>query len=121
MAKARVGCGEDLEGRLKGLKLTEEETSKVKGSWSADDRELELVPQAVGKLFSSKPGYVEGMIRTLGKIWCPTKGIRCKELGDNIFLFSFLQPGGKRRAITDGPWEFGGDLLIVVDFDSSSV
>jgi len=119
MAKARVGCGEDLEGRLKGLKLTEEETSKVKGSWSADDRELELVPQAVGKLFSSKPGYVEGMIRTLGKIWCPTKGIRCKELGDNIFLFSFLQPGGKRRAITDGPWEFGGDLLIVVDFDSS--
>jgi len=55
----------------------------------------------------------------LGKIWCPKKGIRCKELGDNLFLFSFLQPGGKKRAITEGPWEFGGDLLIVVDFDGS--
>jgi hypothetical protein len=31
----------------------------------------------------------------------------------------FLQAGGKRRAITDGPWEFGGDLLVVVDFGRS--
>lgn len=36
-----------------------------------------------------------------------------------MFLFSFLQPGGKRRAVTEGPWEFGGDLLIVVEFDGS--
>ena len=28
-----------------------------------------------------------------------------------------MQPSGKRRATTEGPWEFGGDLLIVVDFD----
>lgn len=27
--------------------------------------------------------------------------------------------GGGRRAITKGPWEFGGDLLIVVDFDET--
>lgn len=47
------------------------------------------------------------------------KGVRCKNLGDNLFLFTFLQPGGKRRAITEGPWEFGGDLLIVVDFDET--
>jgi hypothetical protein len=57
------------------------------------------------------------MVQSLGKIWCPVKGIKCKDLGDNLFLFTFLQPGGKRRAVTEGPWEFRGDLIIVVDFD----
>jgi hypothetical protein len=111
--------GEDLNRLLRDLKLTEEEERGVKGEWSAYEGEQGQIPQAVGKLFSSRPGYVDGMVRTLGKIWCPLKGIRCKELGDNLFLFSFLQPGGKRRAIMEGPWEFGGDLLIVVDFDKS--
>jgi hypothetical protein len=27
-------------------------------------------------------------------------------------------PGGKHRALTNGPWEFGGDLLILVDYGS---
>jgi len=59
------------------------------------------------------------MVQALGKIWCPVKGIRCKELGENLFLFTFLQPVGKRRVVTEGPWEFGGYLLIVVDFDET--
>jgi len=36
-----------------------------------------------------------------------------------LFPFTFLQPASKRRAIEDGPWEFGGDLLIVREFDES--
>jgi hypothetical protein len=71
------------------------------------------------KLFSTKLGFAKGMVQALGKIWCPVKGIRCKDLGENLFLFTFLQPGGKRWAITEGPWEFGGDLLILDDFDET--
>jgi hypothetical protein len=48
------------------------------------------------KLFSTKLGFAKGMVQALGKIWCPVKGIRCKDLGENLFLFTFLQPGGKR-------------------------
>jgi hypothetical protein len=36
------------------------------------------------------------------------KGVHCEELGENLFLFSFLQPRGKWRAICEGSWEFGG-------------
>lgn len=119
METGRKQGAEDLEGLLGGLKLSEEEWKAVKGAWQSESREAVRPPQAVGKLFSARAGYVDGMVQTLGKIWCPTKGIRCKELGDNMFLFAFLQPGGKRRAVTEGPWEFGGDLLIVVDFDET--
>ena len=110
---------ENLEAFFGGLKLTDEERGAVKGAWQADHSESGRPPQAVGKLFSTKAGYVEGMVPTLGKIWCPVKGIRCRELGDNLFLFTFLQAGGKRRAVTEGPWEFGGDLLMVVEFDET--
>lgn len=110
---------EDLEGLLGRLKLTEEERGTVKGAWQSDFEEADRPPRAVGKLFSTKAGYIDGMVQTLGKIWCPEKGIKCKGLEDNRFLFTFLQPGGKRRAITEGPWEFGGDLLIVMELDET--
>ena len=119
MEKSHGGGERELEGLLRGLKLSEEERRGVRGAWRSDIKDEGVMPQAVGKLFSGKVGYADGIAQTLGKIWCPIKGIKCKELGNNLFLFSFLQPGGKRRAITDGPWEFGGDLIIVVDFDAS--
>lgn len=101
---------------MRVLKLTEEEEAGVKGAWR---KEMGKIPQAVGKLFSHQPGYGDGIACVLGEVWCPEKGIRCKELGENLFLFSFLEPGGKKRAISDGPWEFGGDLLVVADLDTS--
>jgi len=110
---------QDLERLLGGLKLSEEERRAVKGDRQTALSEAGRLPQAVGKLFASKSGYANGLVQTLGRIWCPREGIRCKELGNNLFLFTFLQSEGKRSAITDGPWEFGGDLLIVVDFDDS--
>ena len=44
----------------------------------------------------------------------------CKELGNNLFLITFLQPGGKRRALEEGPWDFGGDLFLVREFERNS-
>jgi hypothetical protein len=52
------------------------------------------------------------MQMVLRNIWCPWRGIR---LGDNLFPFTFLKSAGKHRAIEDGPWDFGGDLLVVCD------
>jgi hypothetical protein len=39
--------------------------------------------------------------------------------GEFVLVVSFLEPGGKNRAISDGPWEFVGDLLVVADLDTS--
>jgi hypothetical protein len=69
--------------------------------------------------FRLKVRVCEWFGANIGENLVPREGIRCKELGNNLFLFTFLQSEGKRRAITEGSWEFGGDLLIVVDFDES--
>jgi hypothetical protein len=47
------------------------------------------------------------------------KGVTCKDLGENLFLFTFTQAAGKRRVLEDGPWMFGKDLVVMADFDES--
>ena len=46
-------------------------------------------------------------------------GVECKDLGDNRFLFTFLQGSGKRRALEDGPWMFRKDLVVMAEFDGA--
>jgi len=62
----------------------------------------------------------DGLAHALGKIWCPIKGVLCKDLRENHFLFTFLQASGKRRALEDGPCIFGKDLQVMVDFDETT-
>lgn len=45
--------------------------------------------------------------------------MECRDLGENCFLFTFLQGLGKRRALEDGPWMFGKDLVVMADFDGN--
>lgn len=102
---------------MEKMKLSEAEKKGVRvkkggegGSWLAE-------PQAIGKVLADRLVFGEGLAQALGKIWCPIRDIDCKDLGSNHFLFTFHQTAGKRRALEDGPWVFGKDLIIVVDFD----
>lgn len=56
------------------------------------------------------------MEHSVGWIWCPSKGIECKELGDNCFLFTFPHVAAKRWALEDGPWMISKEVLVVADF-----
>jgi hypothetical protein len=51
-----------------------------------------------------------------GRVWCPIKGIDCKEAGNNKFVFTFYQESGKRKALDNGPWMFDKDLVVVEDY-----
>lgn len=63
----------------------------------------------------------DGLAHALGKIWCPIKGVSCKDLGENHFLFTFHQASGKRRALEDGPWMFNKDLVVMIDLDETKL
>jgi hypothetical protein len=52
--------------------------------------------QAIGKSMSKKETYPRALANAIGLIWCPMKGTECKDLGENMFLFTFHQAGGKR-------------------------
>ena len=102
---------------MKNMKLSEAESKEVRIGWTDGRKVGEIEAKALGKLLSEKPTYADGIALSLGRMWCPLKGIHYKSVGENIFMFTFLQPAGKRKALREGPWMVGNDLLIVEDFD----
>jgi hypothetical protein len=102
------GSGAGLEGLLKGLKLSEEERNKVKGTRQKEGDDGEQAPKVVGKLFVQKAGNADGLAQALGRIWCLGQRIQYKELGQNLFLFTFLQVGGRGEP----SWRVHGSLGV---------
>jgi hypothetical protein len=105
-----------VEGMMKGLKLSEEERAGVKIGWRGGGKMGVVHMQAVGKLLAEKPALAEAIEDALGPVWCPMKGIDVKDLGENIFLFTFHQEGGKKKAVDSGPWRFEKDLMVMEEF-----
>lgn len=92
------------------------------GGSSSSEKEGPKEVQAVVKVLSEKFVPSGAIEQSLGWVWCPLKGIGCKDLGDNHFLVTFYQVSGKKRAMEDGPWMVGRDLkelVIVADFVAS--
>ncbi|RLM85606.1 hypothetical protein C2845_PM04G10600 [Panicum miliaceum] len=110
---------ESAEGLMERLKLSAAEKKGIRIGASASTRAHSVDPQAIGKVLMEKLVNADGLAQALGRIWCPIKGVLCKRLGENHFLFSFLQALGKRRALEDGPWMFGKDLPVMVDFNEA--
>ncbi|KAL6614095.1 hypothetical protein ACP70R_036365 [Stipagrostis hirtigluma subsp. patula] len=111
---------ERVAGLMENMRLSETEKKGIKIGGAGSGSKSVKDPQAVGKVLSEKPVRAEALELALGKVWCPIKGVECKDLGENRFLFTFFQASGKRRALDDGPWNFGGkDLVIMADFDGA--
>ena len=68
------------------------------------------------KADGGEPAYVEAMANALGSLWCSMKGIECKDLRQNKFLFTFHQPSRKKKAADRGPWIFYKGLIFMEDF-----
>lgn len=108
MAAAGRGIGasgamEKMSGMLEQMRLTDKEKRGLRIGKTQVMQSAPKDPQAVGKVLSEKPVRPESIAASLGKVWCPIRGVDCKDLGDNHFLFTFLQASGKRRALEDGP------------------
>lgn len=108
---------EKVSSLMEKLQLSEAEKKGIWIGWS-DGKKVGVVdPQAMVKLFSEKPAIEEALENSVGRVWCPLRGVECKTMGENVFLVKFLQQSGKRKAMEDGPWMFRGDALVLEEFD----
>ncbi|KAE8817564.1 hypothetical protein D1007_04663 [Hordeum vulgare] len=108
---------ENMEGLMRSLCLSEEEQRRVKVVLRKRVTGAVAEAKAVGKVMTEKPIYAEGLATALGRAWCPLKGIRCKSMGGNVFLFTFLQDSGKHKALKGGPWMMNNDLIVLEEYD----
>jgi hypothetical protein len=89
---------EGVEGLMKGLKLSEAERVgvRIRGS-GVKEKKQGMEEMAVGWLMAEKPAITEAMENVLGPLWCPMKGIKVKDLGENRFLFLSYNHRGRRK------------------------
>ncbi|KAK3146905.1 hypothetical protein QOZ80_3BG0274840 [Eleusine coracana subsp. coracana] len=107
-----------LEGAMKGLQLSVVEKKDIKlGKKTVGSSSTEDDWHTVGKALSEKLILVEGISQTLGRIWCSDRGMICKEMGNNLLLFHFNHPAEVRRALKDGLWTAGHNLLVMAPSD----
>lgn len=76
-----------MEGMMDRMRLSEKENGIRVDGGAVGGGAAE--PQAIGKVLSDRPVFAEGLGQALGKVWCPIRGIDCKDLGSNHFLFTF--------------------------------
>ncbi|XBH97627.1 hypothetical protein VPH35_127277 [Triticum aestivum] len=110
---------EGVQRKLQSMKLSEVEKKGVRIGRRSATTQGPTKMQVIGKLMSGKPARVDALETALGRAWCPFKGIECKDLGMNRFLFVFREEAGKRKALDGGPWMFNKKLLVIEDFKPS--
>ncbi|KAE8788781.1 hypothetical protein D1007_37145 [Hordeum vulgare] len=108
---------EKVLGLLEQLQLSEAVKKGIVIGWSDGKKVGVIDSQAMVKLFSEKRPIAEALENSVGRVWCPLRGVECKTKGENVFLVKFLQHSGKRKALEDGPWMFQGEALVVEDYD----
>uniref|UniRef100_A0A8I6WT54 Uncharacterized protein n=1 Tax=Hordeum vulgare subsp. vulgare TaxID=112509 RepID=A0A8I6WT54_HORVV len=97
---------EGVEDKLKRLNLSKAERKGLKIGWRRVAEKNDSVAKAMGKLFSDRPGYVDGMVVALGKLWCPMRRLEVKEMGENRFLFFVSSGRGKEEGAREWPMDF---------------
>lgn len=112
-----MSSADKVTGLMEKMKLTESEKRCIMFGGAGGGVQSRKDPQAVGKVLTEKPIRADALEAALGRVWCHLKGIECKDQGENRFLITFLQGSGKRKAMEDGPWMFGKDLIILAEFD----
>ena len=103
------------------MQLSEVEKKGIQLEGGDEEKSNPGLIRAICKVMSEKPVWEDLVAQSSGKIWCPLKGIGCKDLGENKFLITFYQISGKKKALEEGPWMMPNkkDLVVVVDFDGA--
>ncbi|KAE8780350.1 putative caffeine synthase 2 [Hordeum vulgare] len=94
-----------VEGLMQDMKLSERRGRKI--LWSGGGKVGAVEPQAIAKLLSDKPTMAEPLAGALVRVWCPLKGLECKDLGTMFFSSLFTKRSGRGRQLRMGHGNLG--------------
>lgn len=67
----------------------------------------------LGKLRTDRPYNLYGLFETMKKLWCPTKGMICRDMGSNLLSFQFHSKRDMERVLEMEPWHFNKHVLVL--------
>lgn len=67
----------------------------------------------IGKLHTDRSFNSYGLMETMKKIWNPTHGMTCSDLGFNLISFQFQAERDLKRVLDMEPWHFNKHVLVL--------
>lgn len=67
----------------------------------------------LGKLRTERPYNMFGLFETMKKLWCPAKGMVCRDMGNNLISFQFHCKRDMERVMEMEPWHFNKHVLVL--------
>ncbi|KAL2899915.1 hypothetical protein RDABS01_024997 [Bienertia sinuspersici] len=108
----------DIDKKLKGLTLTEEEEEIV--DCEEDESEVmrnQLQYCLVGKLLLKNPYSVEVLKNTMKIAWRSNEGVVVRVIENGLFMFQFFTVADKMKVLDNGPWSFDGSPLLLKEVE----
>lgn len=68
---------------------------------------------AVGRIVTQKPVRFAFFQDTMAGVWMPSMGVNMTELQPRKYLFRFYHEKDISRVLTEGPWTYEQNLLIM--------
>ncbi|KAL2927838.1 hypothetical protein RDABS01_007357 [Bienertia sinuspersici] len=102
----------DIDRKLKGLSLKEEEEEIVGCEEESEVMREQLRLCLVGKLSSQNPYSMSALKNTMRVAWRVHNGV-VREIKSNLFMFQFFSMADKNKVMEDGPWSFDGSPSLL--------
>lgn len=67
----------------------------------------------IGKLRTEKAYNTFALMETMKKLWNPSRGITCREIGQNMISFQFNTRRDMERVLAMEPWHFNKHVLVL--------
>lgn len=71
----------------------------------------------LGKVWTERNYNMSAMMDTMKKLWNPSKGMTCRELGSNLVSFQFNAKRDMERVQSMEPWSFNKHILVLKPLD----
>lgn len=89
----------------------EEEPIQIMGEHVVTDETVSLC--LLGKLWTKRSYNIYGLFEMMKKLWSPTKGMICRDMGVSLISFQFHSKRDLDRVIAMEPWHNNKHILVL--------
>lgn len=107
---------EEIIRKCQAIHIREEDKVKITLEMNLGTKKEQMLAGClVGKVLLTRAVNNEGLKAALQQVWRTVKAVKIESVGNNIFMFKFVDEADKKRLLKGGPWHFDRALIVLVE------
>ncbi|KAH9783363.1 hypothetical protein KPL71_009281 [Citrus sinensis] len=107
---------EELIRKCKAITIREEDKGRITLEVNLKNKKEQMMAGClVGKVLFTKGVNKEGLKAVLQQVWRTFKEVKIESVGNNIFMFKYVEEADKKRVLKGEPWHFDTVLIVLAE------